>query len=268
MPLLALWLSLAFHLNPAVKIALVALAVSPLPPRLTNNALMAGGDGSYTIGLLVAASLLSIVLVPATVFLVGQLVDATMRVPAVAIAEIVGATVLVPLAIGIGVRRIMPAAATRAAKTVERVATLALAACVIPLLVTSWPAFTVLVGNGTLAVITAMTLVGLLVGHFLGGPSAEHRTVLALATASRHPAVAIAIAGATFPAEKLAVPAILLALCVGALTSVPYIAWRKRAARAPASFFWRSRSHIPSPSHNDHPRRRRGERGVPGHLVQ
>jgi BASS family bile acid:Na+ symporter len=189
---------------------------------------------------------------------------ATGHVPPVKIAEIVGATVLAPLAIGIGIRRVAPTAAARAAMPVAATATFMLVACVIPLLVMLWPSFRVLIGNGTFVVITAITIVGLVVGHFLGGPSPDHRTVLAIATASRHPAVAIAIAGAAFPAAKLVVPAIVLGLIVGGVASVPYIAWRKRAAHGPSPAAARSRL----PSRGDHPHRRRGERGTPGHLVQ
>jgi len=265
MPLVALWMALAFRLDPAVKVALVALAMSPVPPLLPKKSVKAGGEGSYTIGLLVAASLLSIVVVPTTVYLLSRQFDPTMRISPETIAKIVGATVLVPLAIGIGIRRIAPTAAARAAKPVATIAMLVLVACVIPALVTSWPAFRSLVGNGTLAAITAMTIVGLVVGHLLGGPVPDHRTVLAIATASRHPGVAIAIAGATFPAEKLAAPAILLALVVGALPSVPYIAWRRRVHDGSPAL-WLSRSS--APPRGDHPHRRRGERGTAGHLVQ
>src|SRR5207244_12457140 len=105
MPLVALWLVLAFRLEPAVEVALVALAMSPVPPLLPKKSMRAGGDGSYTIGLLVAAALLSIVVVPATAYLFAPYFDTTVRIAPVTIAEIVGATVLVPLAMGIVVRR-------------------------------------------------------------------------------------------------------------------------------------------------------------------
>ncbi|HEY9663709.1 MAG TPA: hypothetical protein V6C65_35115, partial [Allocoleopsis sp.] len=60
MPLVALVISEAFALHPAVKIALVAISVSPIPPILPNKAMKAGGKEDYTIGLLVAISALSI----------------------------------------------------------------------------------------------------------------------------------------------------------------------------------------------------------------
>ena len=53
-----------FDLNPAVKIALVALAVSPVPPFLPKKQFKAGGSSEYTIGVLTAAALLAIVTVP------------------------------------------------------------------------------------------------------------------------------------------------------------------------------------------------------------
>ena len=89
-----------------------------------------------------------------------------------------------------------------------------------------------LIGDGTLLAIATFTLLGLLMGHLLGGPDAEDRTVLALAAASRHPAVALAIASASFPEQKLVLPAVLLALLTGIVATVPYSAWRKRVHAA------------------------------------
>lgn len=60
MPLFAALIASAFDLHPAVKIALIALAVAPVPPVLPKKAMKAGGESSYAIGLLVAAALLSI----------------------------------------------------------------------------------------------------------------------------------------------------------------------------------------------------------------
>jgi len=78
-----------------------------------------------------------------------------------------------------------------------------------------------LIGDGTLLSLAAFALIGYFVGYFLGGPAPEERSVLALATASRHPAIAVAIAQANFPEQKLAIPAIVLYLIVcGVVTSL------------------------------------------------
>jgi bile acid:Na+ symporter, BASS family len=75
-------------------------------------------------------------------------------------------------------------------------------------------------------------LVGLAVGHLLGGPDPEDRTVLALSTAMRHPAIAIAIAQSNFPDQKLAPAAILLYLLVSVIAAAPYLKWTKRHREA------------------------------------
>ena len=82
--------------------------------------------------------------------------------------------------------------------------------------------------------LAAFVLVGLAVGHFLGGPGEDDRTVLAIATASRHPGMAIAVATASFPEQKLVTPAVIMYLIVCGLVSLPYVRWRKRCAAATA----------------------------------
>jgi bile acid:Na+ symporter, BASS family len=88
-----------------------------------------------------------------------------------------------------------------------------------------------LVGNGTIVAMVAFVVIGLAVGHALGGPSANDRLVLALSTASRHPAIALAIAKANFPDEPHLGATIILYLLVSLLIGVPYQIWQKRRMR-------------------------------------
>jgi len=55
--------------------------------------------------------------------------------------------------------------------------------------------------------------------------------VLALATATRHPGIAIAIAHINFPNEQAVPAAVVIYLVVSAVLSVPYLAWRKNSSR-------------------------------------
>lgn len=64
--------------------------------------------------------------------------------------------------------------------------------------------------------------------HWLGGPDPDDRTVLALSTATRHPGVAIAIAQVNAPEPQAITAAFLLAFLVGGIVSVPYVKWRAR----------------------------------------
>jgi BASS family bile acid:Na+ symporter len=105
---------------------------------------------------------------------------------------------------------------------------LLLVAALLPVLMGAWWRLVSLVGDGTVLALAAFAALGLLAGHFLGGPRPEERTVLALASSSRHPGVAVAIAYANFPGNENVLPAVLLYLIVGAIVAAPYLRWVRR----------------------------------------
>jgi bile acid:Na+ symporter, BASS family len=222
MPLVAFLLAATLDLHPAVKIALVAVSVSPVPPVFPKKALKIGCGENYAVGLLVAASLLSIILVPATMELFRLITNVPLQMPVRSVAETVFFTILLPLLLGIGIRRVATALAERAAPIIGPAASILLVLAFLPVVPFAAKMMLPLVGNGTLLSFSVFAVVGLFVGHFLGGPGPENRSVLALATATRHPGMAIAIAHANFPNQKLAVPAIFLYTVVGAILVALY----------------------------------------------
>ena len=228
MPLFAVAFVLAFHLKHAVEVALVALAVSPVPPILPRKLRKAGATESDTIGLLVAVGILAIVFVPAAMEILERVFHVPLRMTFASVAALVFITIILPLALGIAVHTLAPVAADRLVNPIAKIASIALLLSAVVILFSSAPAIWELTGNGTLVAIAAFVLVGLLIGHFVGGPKPENRTGLALATASRHPGIAIALAVANFPEEKLAISAVLLYLLVNALVSIPYHILTKR----------------------------------------
>lgn len=228
LPLITVVLALSFRLHTAVRIALVALAISPVPPFLPAKQLKLSSSAGYVYGLFVTAAVLAVVLVPLTMALISALMsNGKPYVSARRVMFIVSMSVLLPLVAGMLVRRLLPSAAGRISSVANLTGSVLLAIAFLPVLVVQWPSMRALIGDGTLLAIVVFTLLGLLVGHLLGGPDAEHRTVLALATASRHPAVALSVASASFPDEKLVPAAVLLALIVGLIATAPYSAWRK-----------------------------------------
>ena len=219
MPLLALLLVMTFNLHPAVKIALVALSVSPVPPLFPKNALKAGGKESYAVGLLVATVLLAIITIPITMEIFSKVTGVPLQMSPLSVAVVVFKTALTPLLLGILMHTFATAFAERVAKPIGKVAVVLLIVGVVPVLFVSMRAILSLLGDGTLLSLVAFALIGYAVGHLLGGPAPEDRSVLALATASRHPALAVAIAQANFPQQKLALPAVLLYLIVSTVVT-------------------------------------------------
>jgi BASS family bile acid:Na+ symporter len=231
----AVALAMLFDPPPAIRIAIVALAVSPVPPVLPSKQEKAGGSEAYTLGLLTAAALVAIVLVPASIELIGRSFGIDMHQPASTIASIVLVSVIVPLAAGILVNRFAPGFAAKIARPISIFATVLLIVAFLPVLIFEWPSVWSLVGNGIVLVLAAFTLIGLAVGHLLGGPDPGDRTVLALATSARHPGVAIAIASLNFPDHQKAVAAVVMFhLILAAIVAIPYVKWRTATTRAEA----------------------------------
>lgn len=229
MPLFVIVLVALFPgLHPVVKVSLAALSVSPVPPFLPNKVAKQGGSEPYIIGLLAAAAVLSIVLIPAIVALFGLIFGVEAHTDVGKIALVVTITVLAPLAVGVAIRQFLPKVADAAARPIGLLATVLLAVTGLAGIVALWPLVASLIGGGTVVAFLAFVAVAVVVGHNLGGPEPEDRTVLAFATASRHPGVAIGIVSANFADAKLGTASVVLYLLVSILGTIPYTMWRKR----------------------------------------
>jgi BASS family bile acid:Na+ symporter len=232
MPLVVIGVLLHLHLQPPVKIALAALSLSPVPPFLPGKQLKLASCEDYIFGLLVTASVFAVVWVPVVTSALAAHWALGPHVTVAAVLRIVVLTILLPLGAGMFARRLLAERAPRWGRVCSAAGGVLLVLAFVPVLVSQWGSVRSLIGNGTLLAIIGFTCVGLLIGHVLGGPDPQQRTVLALATASRHPAVALAIASAGFPQQRLAPAAVLLAVLVSVIAAAPYTSWRRKAYAA------------------------------------
>jgi bile acid:Na+ symporter, BASS family len=229
MPVVAVALALIFDFPQPVEVVMVALALSPLPPILPRKETKAIGHTSFGLGLMAVLALASIVFVPAAAVLVGLPFGRPFAVAPGTIARAVFVSTLIPLVAGVVIRRTLPAIAERLEKFASLVGRVLLPLGALVLIVGALPQMWALIGNGTLLAFVIFTVVGLAVGHVLGGPNPNHSVVLSLSTACRHPAIALSIAAANFPAQRFGA-AILLYLIVSAIVGIPYLAWQERQA--------------------------------------
>ena len=228
MPLFSILLVQTFTLHPAVSFALIALSLSPIPPIFPANAMKAGGRRGYTISLLVTMAVIAIVFTPAALEALQRYFGVELGIAPRAIAVLIFQTVIGPLAVGIALRTLAPDFVEKIVSPLRKGALLLLAAAVLPILFAAFPAIRSLIGNGTVLALAAFVVVGHLAGHLLGGPNADDRAVLAMATAARHPGVALALAAANIPEQKLSLAAVLLYVLVSAAVNLPYMQWVKR----------------------------------------
>lgn len=216
-----------FPLPLVVKAGIMLMAVSPVPPLVPAKELKVGGGKAYSDGLYIALVVASVVIVPLTVALLGRVYGHQVAVPAWAVARSVALTVLLPLGVGLGIKRLAPAFATRIAGLVEKAAMVMIVVAFIPLLIAVWPHIVALIGDGMLVAMFLVSLVALLGGHLLGGPTLGHRGALAVASAVRHPGLAMMYANA-ITTDKRVTAAILAFMLVGLAAGAPYQMWLKR----------------------------------------
>jgi bile acid:Na+ symporter, BASS family len=230
MPLVAVALVRAFHLNPILETALICLSIAPLPPIIPKKLAKVGGHPAYGLALTAVVALFAVVFVPLASALLGRFLGQPFALSGGAVARVMLLSIALPLAAGMVVRATLPAVADRIKRPIALIGDVLLPLAVIALVGANLLAVRGLVGNGTVLAIACFVVMGLGVGHWLGGPDPDSRIVLAIASASRHPAIAVAIATTNYPTESFG-PLILL-YPVSALVCTPYTVWRRRMAAA------------------------------------
>jgi BASS family bile acid:Na+ symporter len=223
LPAFTVWLCYAFDLRPAVQVALLTMAVSPMPPILPSGLMRVRGNRAFEIALAFVVATLSVVLAPASLWMSSSFFGVPPRVDIMMLMRLVALNVLLPLAVGFGVRRLSLETSMRAVAplTLGALGTLALA--LLALLVESRQGFGALAGTRTVMAIVTMVVVALGIGHVCGGPARKNRRVLAMATATRHPALAMAMATTAFPHERIAGVAIVLVVLVAGVAAIAYL---------------------------------------------
>lgn len=234
MPIAAVAMARMFDIRPVAEIALVALAIAPLPPLLPGRESRAGGHESYGLALMATLATLAIVTIPLSADILERVFDRPVGAPPAAIAKLVVMTTILPLAAGLAVRRWLPAVVDRLEPVVTLLPKVLLPLAAVVVLAGTWRLIWGVIGGGSLAAMVAFAGFGLLIGDLLGGPERDHSVVLALSTASRHPAIALSLASANTPDQRV-VGAILLYLIVNALVGFAYLKLRQPARDAVAA---------------------------------
>lgn len=226
-PAAAIVLVKLFALNPIIEVVLVALAASPLPPVLPLKMIKAGSDKAFSFGFLTVTSLLSLAVVPLLFLVFDSIAERGASFSMSSILKTVIVGIVLPIILGITIRHFAPAFAERFAGTIGKVGMILLLAAFIPVLIALLPLMWSLVGNGTIIAIIVFAFIATTVGYLLGGPDQSSRTVLTIASATRHPGVAIALASANVAEDetKLAAAAVLLYLLVSSIVLAPFLKW-------------------------------------------
>lgn len=221
-PLVAVLIVDNFDLTWGTKAALLFISISAGAPLLPKKLIKIGGDPAYLFSLVVATSLLAIVTVPVSLSLLRPWLPGEAGAEPIQVAGVILKTFLIPLIAGMLVAEFLPRFADKIGDPLMRISGLALAVGAIALIGASWSELRD-VSTSTFVAFGGFTLAALLIGHLLGGP--EHRSSLAVASATRHIGLALLIAAnVRGPKTLVMVAAYLLA---AALVSFPYLRWAR-----------------------------------------
>jgi BASS family bile acid:Na+ symporter len=226
---LLLWV---FDLPPAVAIGLAILAAAPGAPMITKRAEMTGGDLPYAASLQLALALLAVVITPLTLALFYALFQLeSEHVTLFRVARQVATVTFLPVIIGLLLQRFAPRFTERISKPLRvfsNVLFLLLVVLVVAILALVPDARMMLqVGGTSIAAMVIMVLVGLSVGHLLGGPKQEQRATLAVASIARNVGLAMYIAGLS-KVGQASIPTIVVYMLVGVAGQLLYKIWSKR----------------------------------------
>jgi predicted Na+-dependent transporter len=140
---------------------------------------------------------------------------------------------LLPLVLGLLLRRWQPALATRIQAPLEKLANLLLLALIVLVLVKAAPLLVPFAATNALALayMALMVVVALAIGFLMAGPDPRERTTTALVTSMRNPGLALLFAATYAPQVPGVKIAILAYLLLTVILSVPFLRWHKTLAR-------------------------------------
>jgi bile acid:Na+ symporter, BASS family len=227
-PLAVLGLVRALPLPPGVRTAVLVLAISAGAPLLPRKLVKLGREG-YVFSLVVLSSLLAVLAVPAWLALLGPFFVREPQAGPGTVGVLVAKAALGPLLAGMLLRPLLGERAGRISEGVLKLVGVALLVAAAGLLVLHGH---LLFDADPLALpaLAGVTVVGLAIGHALGGPDREDRTALAVTCATRHVGVAMLAASAVPNPRVIAL--VLAYLVCAALVTLPYLRWRRRPAAA------------------------------------
>jgi len=227
-PAIAWAVARALELPRPAEVGIVLMAISPGAPVALRRSLGAGGHRSFAPALQIAVAALAVVSMPLSISALDEYYGANATAAPAALARQVFVAQLLPLGLGILMRRLSLAGAEWLEPRLRRLAGALLVALLALVLIDVWKVV-VDAGPRVVAAIVVITALALAVGHALAGPEPATRTATAISSGARNAGLALLVA--TLNAAAPAIVATVFAyLLVSAATIIPYVAWRRRVA--------------------------------------
>lgn len=226
-------LAVAYLVRPVhpAAVGLAIMASSPAAPLMLTRASRTAGRLDYVGSLHVILAVLSIVSTPVTLAVMSSLIGFEATIDPLEIAKLAFTMILLPVGLGLFVRKKYPGAAERISRPLNRVFGILLILTALVLFAKTYR-FLFDMDFHSYASVVVFIVLALAAGHFSAPDAFEERTALALEAAGRNPGFALVIAQLNFPHARpvaFLIPYMLVFIILSAL----YISWHKRRKAEP-----------------------------------
>ncbi len=239
-PLVGVLLVRAFRLETDIAIGFLLMAIAPGVPFLVRAAgRKPGGSLGFAAELAFIMPALSIVTIPLTarlIFSTGVIVrpDTAAPIPYAQIALTLVVFQLLPLLVGLLISDRAPAVAAKLRRPLFFVFVIAVVALFVFIGPTLVKAVAAVYGSRGMLAMLVLVLLSIGVGWLLGGPEAQYRRTLSIATALRNIGTCAVVATAAFP-KTLVAPTVLTYFIIQFLISMIFRVYFHRSAAAGGS---------------------------------
>jgi predicted Na+-dependent transporter len=216
-PAVALGIDAVLSLDEGNSIGLIIMATAAGAPFLPKLAGVAKGDTAFSVGLMVLLMVATIVYMP----LVLPLLISGVEVNAWDIASSLITLMLLPLAIGLGVRWRYESVASGLQPLMAQTSTIAIALMLASGVIINFDNIIDLIGSGGFLAIILFLALLFVIGFFGGGDAVGTRSELGLGTAQRNLSAALIVAGQNFSDVPAVLTFIIVAGVVGLLLLLP-----------------------------------------------
>lgn len=236
LPVVCLGLVLLFDLHPMMAVGMMLLAASPGGTTANLFSHLAGGDVALNITLTAINSVLAIVTIPIVVNLSVQGflgTETDLALPAGEVLQVV-AIILIPVAIGMLVRRLAPGFAARMDKPVKIGSALVLAAVIVVALTANWAIFVDNVGTIT-PVAVLLCVFSLTIGYWvpkIAGVDRRQSIASGMEVGVHNATLAITIAITIMGNETLAIGPAVYGILMFVPAGVAAVIFAKRGSHA------------------------------------
>ncbi len=210
-PVLAYVILLIIPLERGLATGLIIMATAAGAPFLPKLAQSAKGNMAFSVGLMTLLMVSTIIYMPLVLPILLQGVE----VDALAIAQSLLFTMLVPLAVGLLIKWRYESTADSLQPHMAQVSTVALVLLMVSGLVINFSDIVDVIGTGGILAVLIFLIAATIIGYLLGGPAVNTRSVLGLGTAQRNLAAALIVAGQNFADDPDVIVMILVAGLVG-----------------------------------------------------